>query len=185
MAESFRDRPWHERIRALGDEAEAAYMNDRDARGIRWSDYGLCRPPFRGPEMTQLPNSIRYAPDFIESWGGQLRFIEVQGVGADQRIKIKDDKLQTLAEHNYDLPVYAFVWNNRIGRYALLPFAQLALLVADAATRGQCDVFDPQGRHPKPFTWIWWDKLAANAETRRIAQARGSVGARMAGGTAS
>jgi hypothetical protein len=166
-------RPWSElpfaeRLVRLGDEAELKYETDRRARGVRFTDYGLRRPPFNGREMAQLPTSIRHGPDYIESWGGRLRFVEVQGVGADQRCKLKDAKLQALAEANAELAAVLWVWNSPLRLYAVVPFTQVALLMADGATHGQLGVFDAQGRNPKPFTWVEWAKLIANASTHRV-----------------
>lgn len=177
MTEPFRDRPWRERLRALGDEAERAYVHDREHRRIAFTEYGMYRPPFHGGELTQLPNSIRYAPDFMESRDGRLRLVEVQGIGADQRLKMKDDKLETLLAHDKDLPVWMFVWNNRTGYFLELPLGTLAILVAEASSSGQQAIFDPDGTHPKPYVWVAWDKLAANAATHRIA--RDPVGSRV------
>jgi hypothetical protein len=165
---SWSELPFGERLVRLGDEAEERYETDRRNRGIRWTEYGIRRPPFNGREMAQLPDSIRHGPDYIESVRGRLRFVEVQGVGADQRCKLKDAKLQALAEANAELPAVLWVWNSPLRVYAVLPFTQVALLMAEGAIHGQVGVFDAYGRRPKPFTWVEWAKLTANASTHRV-----------------
>ena len=172
---AWSELPFAERLERLGDEAEQRYEEDRSNRGVRWTDYGLRRPPFSGREMAQLADSIRHGPDYMESWGGRLRFVEVQGVGPDQRFKLKDAKLQALAEANAILPVVFFVWNSSLACFIITPFTQVALLIAEGAKLGQVGIFDANGHNPKPFTYVSWAKLTANAGTHRIARAGRAV----------
>jgi hypothetical protein len=181
MATAFRDLDWTQRRKFLGDEAELRYEEDRDNRGVRYTPYGLCRPPFNGSEMAQLPVSIRHDPDYIESWGRELRFVEVQGVGNDL-LCLKDEKLAVLVGEDR-LPVWMFLWNPIAQRFLVVPISYLGPLVLRARMDGQRGVFDAERRNPKPYTWLRWDTLIANATQHRIAPSRraAAMGTRLAG----
>ena len=82
---SFKDRPFAQRITAMGDQSEGAYEQycaDTDTNYIRW---GLDRPPL---SMRLLPTRIRYSPDYLTSHN----FVECQGFGTDQTFKLKVEK---------------------------------------------------------------------------------------------
>jgi hypothetical protein len=183
MVTRFRDLPWTERRQFLGDEAEERYEEDRRNRGVRFTEYGLRRPPFNGEEMAQLPDSIRYDPDYIESWGRRLRFVEVQGVGDDGIVRLKDDKFAALVAADAKLPCWLWLWFPRGRRFVCVPLAHVGPLVLEARRRGQRDVFDRDRRNPKPYTWLLWDTLTANASQHRIAPSRraAAMGTRLAG----
>jgi hypothetical protein len=170
---TFRDRGWAERVKHLGDEAEAVYELDRTNRKIRFTRNGINRPPFTGREINLLPEWVKHGPDYIESWKGKPRFVEVQGIGRDQVFKLKDEKHQALAFCDNDMGVHLFIWNNVSRRYILLPLVQVSLMVLAASQAGDVGVFDPEGR-PKPYTRLTWSKLTANVETHRIAPSRGA-----------
>ena len=180
MATAFRDLSWTERRKFLGDKAEVAYERDRRARGVRFTDYGLRRAPFNGAEMDQLDGTIKHGPDYIESWQRRLRFVEVQGVGNEGIVCLKDDKLAVLVAEAR-LPVVLWLWHDPSQRFACLPISQVGPMVLAARLDGQRGVFDEHKRNPKPYTWIPWDTLTANAATHRVAstdRAR-TLGARM------
>ena len=183
---SFRDLPYSERVRSLGDEAERIYEEDRTNRGVRWTEYGIRRPPFNGREMAQLPMSVRHGPDYIESWDGDLRYVEVQGVGAEGRFRLKDEKLAVLVACDAELPCWMFIWNSLARRFVVVPMSYVGPLIIAARLDGQRGVYDAQRRNPKPYTWVSWDTLSANAVTHRVAPSRRAtqMGARVAGGTA-
>jgi hypothetical protein len=182
---SFRDLPWTERRKRLGDEAEETYERDRNNRGVRWSEYGLGRPDFTGREMAELPASIRHEPDFIESWDGHLRFVEVQGVGNDWKVRLKDEKIAVLVGEDR-LPVWMFLWCSPAKRFVVVPIGYLGPLIIQARLDGQRDVYDAERRNPKPYTWLHWDTLTANAVVHRVApSARAAqMGTRVDRGTA-
>lgn len=179
----FRELEWTQRHRFLGDEAELRYEEDRRHRGVRYTDYGLRRPPFNGEEMAQLPDSIRYGPDYIESWGRRLRFVEVQGVGEGGVVRLKDDKFAVLLAADDELPCWLWLWYPPSRRFICVPIGYVGPLILEARRRGQRGVFDEHRRNPKPYTWLSWDTLSANASQHRIAPSRraAEVGARLAG----
>jgi hypothetical protein len=177
----FREQPWTERVKRLGDDAELRYEEDRRNRGVRFTEYGVRRPPFTGREMFQLPNSVRYGPDYIESWGGYLRFVEVQGIGDNGVLRLKDEKLATLQAHDLDLPCWLWIWYEVAKRFICVPLSYVGPLILTARLEGHKGVYDERSRNPKPYTWVSWDTLTANATTHRIAQSRraAEMGARV------
>jgi hypothetical protein len=136
--------------------------------------------------MFELPHAIRYGPDYIESWDGHLRFVEVQGIGTQGRFRLKDEKLAVLLAADDELPCWMFVWYNTARRFVIVPMAYVGPLILDARRRRQRGVYDARGRNPKPYTWLGWDRLSANATTHRIAPSRRAVemGARVDRSTA-
>lgn len=171
---SFRDKPWTERVKHLGDEAERVYELDRNRRRITFVRHGLLRPPFDGFTMSLLEVWEKHAPDFLEVEGvsreRKLRLVEVQGMGRDQTFKLKDEKHEGLAWWGDVHPVVLFVWNNVVRQYVEVPLVQLSLMVLAAYEAGDVGVFDPDTK-PKPYTRLTWEKLTANVSPRRIARA--------------
>jgi hypothetical protein len=185
MATAFRELDWTERHRRLGDQAELRYEEDRTNRGVRYTEYGIRRPPFNGREMASLPASIRHGPDYIESWDGALRFIEVQGVGDDALVRLKDEKLATLVAADAELPCWLWLWFPLGRRYICVPLGYVGPMIVAARRVGQRGVYDQGRRNPKPYTYLAWDTLTANAIQYRVATRRATeMGTRVAGGSA-
>ena len=172
--QSFRDLPWTERVKRLGDEAERVYRLDRDKRRVPYARHGLLRPPFNGLVMAKLELWEKHAPDFMEVQGeGREQhpvLVEVQGMGRDQTLKLKDEKHHGLAWWEDIHPVYLFVWNNVTRQIIDVPLLQLSLMVVEAHMRGDVGVFDPDTK-AKPYTRLTWEKLVANVEPRRFTRA--------------
>lgn len=139
----FKDRDWNARFNDLGDEAEGRFERYCvEELGVNFVRFGLNRPPL---QMGMLPARIRYTPDYLLS----SRFVEVQGLGRDQRFKMKFDKLGALHWWN-DIQgskfhgVDIYVWDSHHQRETIFPLAHLDELIEDAGTK---DSF-PEG---KPF----------------------------------
>lgn len=99
----------------MGDEAEGVF-EETSKRGFVRS--GLDRPPI---SMSMLPPMVRYTPDYLTSAG----YVEVQGVGRDQVIKLKHDKLQALLAWADIFACDLFVWdrpNTRITQFDITEF---------------------------------------------------------------
>lgn len=112
---SFKDRNWHDRFAALGDEAEGIF---EQVYTLAWDRYGLERP--RTP-MHGLVPFIRYTPDYITFHGP----VEVQGFGRDQTIKIKRDKMEALEAWNAIQPTRLFLWDTTNNRWTIGPITDL------------------------------------------------------------
>jgi len=98
---SFHQQSFNSRFASMGDEAEAVY----DAIFPKSIPFGLNRPPF---SMTGMTEEMKATPDRME----RLCFVECQGFGRDQILKLKPHKLNALtvwAEHIG--PVDFFAWN--------------------------------------------------------------------------
>ena len=104
---SFHALEFKDRFSAMGDEAEAVFVELQDAGVVR---YGLERPPIN---MGSLPQFLRYTPDFLQS----ARLVECQGMGRDQILKLKLTKWMALQEWDCIHPVWLFVWDSHMQRH--------------------------------------------------------------------
>ena len=100
----------------MGDIAERKFEEES---AVKWVRYGLCRPPIN---MAMLPPQLRYTPDYLTAQG----LIEVQGLGQDQTLKVKHDKLEALRWWNRVHPVFMFVYDSHKDRYSMLSLKDLA-----------------------------------------------------------
>lgn len=112
---SFKDQDFTKRFEAMGDEAEGIFEKVFGKGFVRT---GLNRPPI---QMHKLPARIRYTPDYLTSQG----YVEVQGFGRDQRIKLKIDKWMSLHYWNSLFPVRLFLWDTTNKRYCYVTLEQL------------------------------------------------------------
>jgi len=100
---SFADKPFGVRIQTMGDIAERRFEEESP---VKWVRYGLCRPPIN---MSALPAQLRYTPDYLTAQG----LVEVQGLGRDQILKVKHEKLEALKWWEKVHPVYLFVYDSQ------------------------------------------------------------------------
>ena len=112
---SFADKPFGVRIQTMGDIAERKFEEES---AVKWVRYGLCRPPIN---MAMLPPQLRYTPDYLTSQG----LIEVQGLGQDQILKVKHDKLEALRWWSRVHPVFMFIYDSHKDRYSMLSLKDL------------------------------------------------------------
>jgi len=103
---TYRDGSFNQRFGAMGDQAEEAF----DKVFPQHHKLGLNRPPF---SMKGMPATLRYTPDRLTSKG----FTEVMGVGADQTLKIKHEKLEALDVWQKLGVVYFFVYDSHNDRW--------------------------------------------------------------------
>lgn len=115
---TFRDLPWEERENVLGDTAESQFEKWATSIPLGFVRFGLQRPPL---QMHMLPTRIRYTPDYLMS----KKFVEVQGFGIDQTIKLKVDKANALHWWNDVHPVEIFLWDSHHQRSTLVPLSVL------------------------------------------------------------
>ncbi len=121
---AFKDQSWEQRFGAMGDEAEGHFEQyATETLKLGFTRYGLNRPPLK---MASLPARVRYTPDYLMS----RCFVEVQGLGRDQKFKLKRDKLGAL-HWWHDLRVDQFdgvclyVWDSHNQRECMLPLLRL------------------------------------------------------------
>lgn len=116
---SFKDLPFEQRINKLGDAAEKAFEQTFDHGWIR---FGLNRPPL---DVSALPKRLRYTPDYLTSKG----FVECQGFGRDQLLKVKRDKLDAMCWWATVHPVDYFIWDSSKKRSMFMPLDQLLTMI--------------------------------------------------------
>lgn len=151
----FRAR-WHG---AWAAEAQAAYTLDRNMMRIPFAPHGLDRAPFSAEALMTAPDTVRYAPDFKEEQRSHLRYVEVKGCGRDQVIKLKEEQLAALWEHDKELPVWFCFWNNQRRTLIEITIGSVAKLAGAAAREGRTGTFDPDTA-PKLYYELHWDDLA-------------------------
>lgn len=96
-----------------------------------WVRYGLSRPPLK---MSMLSTVVRHTPDYLTSRG----FVEVQGFGKDQIVKLKPAKLDALGQWDSFMPVELFLWDSTNSRYGQWPLdVVLGWLSHPDATTGE------------------------------------------------
>lgn len=127
---AFKDQSWEQRFGAMGDEAEQKFEEyAKDVLDRGFVRYGLNRPPIK---MHSLPARIRYTPDYLMS----RCFVEVQGLGRDQKFKLKFDKWNSLRWWNdfkredFD-GVSLYVWDSHKKRETMFPLECLDALLSD------------------------------------------------------
>lgn len=103
---SFAEKPFGVRIQTMGDIAERKFEEES---AVKWVRYGLCRPAIN---MSALPPELRYTPDYLTAQG----LVEVQGLGRDQILKVKHEKLEALVWWSKIHPVYMFVYDSHKDR---------------------------------------------------------------------
>lgn len=118
----YSDAPWEARYATLGDVAEAEFEAHYKLGFVRT---GLKRPPVR---VRDLHPYVRQLPDYLTSRG----WVEVMGLGEDQILKLKIDKLAALRFWGMLMPVVLWVWDSHKRRHAEVPLERLEKLAAKA-----------------------------------------------------
>mgnify|MGYP006886178673 FL=1 len=98
---SFKDRPFSERIKGMGDQAEKRFEENSPWPFYR---YGLNRPDFK---LNQVSQMVRNTPDYLT----EQYLVEVQGLGASRVLHMKPNKLRSLHEWHKQMPVLLFVYD--------------------------------------------------------------------------
>lgn len=110
---SFHEQTFATRHGQMGDQAEAACEAVYNGRLHR---LGLNRIWLNGKNLTLRYMTLgqRYTPDFL----ALDAFVECMGIGRDQTLKIKTEKLDALRDWDeYIGPVRLFVYDSKNGRY--------------------------------------------------------------------
>jgi hypothetical protein len=121
----FSDAPWAARFVSMGDEAESQF----EARyGKGFERAGLKRPKIR---VRDLHPFEAQRPDYLTSRG----YVEVMGMGRDQTLKLKVDKLEALRFWRLLGRVHLWVWDSHHKRHVELPLERLEALTRTAKVR--------------------------------------------------
>lgn len=124
---SFKDQNWGKRFEKLGDEAEGHFETWCSRSRLGFVRFGLDRPPIK---VGSLPARLRYAPDYLLTSG----FVEVQGVGRDQLVKVKLEKYGCLRWWDDLHHVELYLWDSANERETFLTLEQLDGVIASQAT---------------------------------------------------
>lgn len=138
----FNEQSWNHRYSKMGDEAENVFEQVATSMMWGWTRYGLNRPEMR---LENVPRMICYTPDYLTEFG----FVEVQGVGQDQTIKIKIDKLEALRKWDSISDTYQvslFLWDRTNQMWTMNPIRDY--------DRNNCDTagFFHEGK-----AWLGWN----------------------------
>jgi hypothetical protein len=120
---AFKDRSWAARFAEMGDLAESKFEEHMNKIRRGYTRYGLARPPIA---VNRLPARVRYTPDYLTS----SAFVEVQGFGADQTIKLKIDKWGALHWWADVFPVDLFLYDSHNDRHRTINLHDLTKLLA-------------------------------------------------------
>lgn len=126
---TFHGKSWDARFNEMGDQAEQRFEQEFTELGLKFVRYGLNRPPI---SLARVPSRIRYSPDYL----CHNRFVEVQGFGRDQLLKLKVDKWGALHWWRDVHPVDLFILDSHKDRTTCIPLERLDDLI-DA---GQCEL---------------------------------------------
>ena len=146
---SFKNENFERRLQTMGDIAERKF---EEVSPVNYVRFGLNRPPLR---MSSLPPLIRYTPDYLTS----ECFVEVQGFGQDQTLKLKLDKMDALRKWAKEHPVKLFVYDSHKDRHAYIELNELNKMCKQA----KVDSF-PEGKeyYAIQSEVIWLNEQAGN-----------------------
>lgn len=146
---SFANEPFSHRFQTMGDIAERKFEELCDRKFCR---YGLNRPPIH---MGSLPLSVRHTPDYLTSES----FVEVQGLGSDQVLKLKLEKMRALRSWHRMHRVVLFVYDSSNDRHANIPLAHLQRMCKNAEVK-----LFPEGKeyYAIPAALVWADESQSN-----------------------
>ena len=120
----FRNRSWNDRYAegGMGDEAEGHFEAYCAKKKLGFVRCGLDRPPL---SVGRLPARVRYWPDYLMTRG----FVEVQGFGRDQTMKLKLDKWGVLHYWNDLMPVELYLWDSTNERELVIGILELDAII--------------------------------------------------------
>lgn len=139
----FNERPFADRMSAMGDEAEQAF---EAVWPNAYERYGFNRPK---PSMKRWSLRVRYTPDFIDASG----LIECQGFGRDRLLKIKEEKARALRLWAQDDRLRFFIWDRTKQRWTCVDWQVIDTMSMTPYSEG---VY----HEGKPFVALHFDQLA-------------------------
>ena len=122
----YHERPFNQRIGAMGDKAEAAFTEvNPNAHRL-----GLNRPALN---MRVMHANLRYTPDFLLEDGAY----EVMGFSSrgNGTLKLKFDKADALRSWDMLIPTFLWVYDSGMRRYWCAPIRMWLDACYDHATR--------------------------------------------------
>lgn len=141
----FHTQPFSVRLRSMGDEAEAVFAEVAPLG--KAERYGLRRPDI---SMRYLSPFIRYTPDHITSRGA---LVEVVGLGGDDVLKFKVEKLDALGTWNRQQALHIFIWHKKRQEWALVAYPSFRTLIQHGVKRWGLRAFEDDGKEYYPIPW--------------------------------
>ncbi len=144
----YADQPFAQRFHKLGDQAEAAYEAALPlGKSVR---FGWDRPPVT---MAKMSEPIKHLPDY---YAGSGYLVEVVGCGRDKTLKFRTSKLSALEVWHAIQPVYIFVYNSHLKRWALVYWDEFVGIYQQAVDKNGVKEFSSDGNTyvPIPFDWL-------------------------------
>lgn len=120
----FSELDFSQRLNGMGDMAETVFQEHYEQKWVR---FGLSRPPIN---LATVPAFVRHAPDFLTSKG----FVEAQGFGSKQVLKVKHAKLDALHEWHKYFRVDLFLYDSHKRRFGWVRLPELDEALAQYAT---------------------------------------------------
>ena len=145
----YREQQWSQRVGTLGDIAEGVFEDVAPfGSSIR---FGLNRPPFKVGKLTPEQRS---APDYLSGTGF---FVEVQGCGRDNILKVKLEKWNALKAWNKHIgEVRFFFWNGNLSEWVAMSWDAVSKLVTKAKRTDGVQEFN-DGNEYVGIHWDWID----------------------------
>lgn len=113
----FKDKPFQERWKQMGDQAEKAYLRTYNGAHHKHDKFGWDRTDL---DTSRMSPKLRYMPDFMTvSTGGAAWLTECVGFGKDQLLKFKVEKLEALQEWDKDCRTFVFIYDSSRDYHAM------------------------------------------------------------------
>lgn len=146
---SFKDQPFKDRFKKLGDEAEGAWERNI-GKDFRWERFGWDRTALR---IGGMPAMMQNRPDYVT----ETTLYECMGFGRDRIFKMKHHKLSALVEWDAIMETVVFIWDGTNRRWTSIPVRTMW----DLVVRMPIDHF-PEGTpyaviRPDELDWAWND----------------------------
>jgi hypothetical protein len=124
MAKSFKNKPFEERMKTMGDIAEGKCVEWLESEKRGYCQVGLNRPPIK---ISMIPLRIRHIPDFLTSAG----FIECKGFGKDQTLKVKLEDWACWQFWHGEFALDLFFYDSHFDRFRIVGFDEFRMWLCD------------------------------------------------------
>jgi hypothetical protein len=150
---AFHEQDYAARYQRLGDQAEAAYLEQLPhGPAVR---FGWKRPPI---SFGNMPDMLRYMPDFYTADGW---LCEVMGCGKDMVLRgLKVKKWLAMSRWFYaELPLRYWLWNSHLKQGVTVTHDEMAALVSRAPVK-EFDLGRAGAKEFYEIPWAWLGEVA-------------------------
>ncbi len=148
------------RMSVMGDWSEEVFKNWAEENEVIVEEWGLKRPAFK--RFSRIPANVRHQPDYLCEDKKRHFFVEVKGVGNDQKIKIKLEDLSIIRATSefHELPVMFFVYDMKKKRTALFNYYAVVENKDDLTIAEFPDGNKKYYQVPTSMEWIEWQSIS-------------------------